>query len=199
MTLPVVTASLATPGPLLKNRLISAIMSRSTAMRFQLLRQMRFQLLRQWVASPVEKPTFFDRLDRLLRSFLGNTMSLGEGHYRHAHLVGMSCVVRGFVGPFLRPLEGFLDSTPRSGCPPPHLSPCWPSCRRSRRNRHARLSMPLAPLAQELKRIAGQTGVDALDRGVRFVDVHLDDEFGLIVRHKNSGVRCDGRVPVTRT
>jgi hypothetical protein len=30
-------------------------------------------------------------------------------------------------------------------------------------------------------RRAGQAGVDALDRGVRLVDVHLDDEFELVV------------------
>ena len=28
---------------------------------------------------------------------------------------------------------------------------------------------------------AGQAGVDALDRSVRLVDVHLDDEFELVV------------------
>jgi hypothetical protein len=33
---------------------------------------------------------------------------------------------------------------------------------------------------------AGQIGVDALDRGVRLVEVHLDDEFELIVWQNGS-------------
>ena len=41
---------------------------------------------------------------------------------------------------------------------------------------------------------AGQTSVDALDRGVCFVNVHLDDEFGLIALsgHVESNGWCAG-------
>ena len=44
-------------------------------------------------------------------------------------------------------------------------------------------SIPAARATGSLRRLlhAGQVGVDALDRGVRLVEVHLDDEFHLVI------------------
>ena len=162
----VAAASLATfASPSAVDRLMSAIMNLSTALRFQ--------LLRRWIASSVEKPTFLTVSTDFFAGSSARPCVLARATIdMPILLVCAAWFAASMVHSFAHSRAFLIDSAISlpAAAPFDHAGP------------HAVDSGGCAMRGLRCCLLhAGQSGVDALDRSVRLVDVHLDDEFDLIV------------------
>ena len=121
--------------------------------------------------------------DGPVRCLCAHTMRLGEGGHRQAHLVGVGGVLRRTERPLLGPVQRLFDRVREEVAGGRTLDHA--DGESVDPGRRVTRGLPRRLLH------AGQAGVDALDRSVRLVDVHLDDEFEpIVVGHGEEELMC---------